>query len=81
VRLYVAEMMRRYDRNPDLRDAKIVDRLRKDRNPVIARAAEVPFHHGMSAAERMRWWPFPVKEDESELKYLWRPNTHGVRRR
>jgi hypothetical protein len=72
VKLYVAEMMRRYDRKPDLRDRKIVARLRKDPNPVIAKAAAVPFRDGTTRQGRMWWWPFEV-EDGSEVKYLWRP--------
>jgi hypothetical protein len=74
VRLYVAEMMRRYDREPRLRDTGIVRRLRNDANPLVAKAADVPFHHGMTAQERAWWAPFKVKE-ESEMKYLWRPAT------
>ena len=74
VKLYVAEMMRRYHRNPDLRDSAIVSRLRRDRNPIVRKAADVPFHHGKTRQERMWWWPFEVAEDD-ELKYLWRPRS------
>lgn len=79
VKLYVAEMVRRYYRKPDLRDAKIVERLRKDANPVVAKAADVPFHHG-TRAERLWWLPFPVKDDPSDLKYLWRPDRKNARK-
>lgn len=79
VKLYVAEMMRRYDRKPDLRDGDIVARLRKDKNPVIAKAADVPFHHGKTANERVWWWPFML-EDERGLKHLWRPERRPARK-
>jgi hypothetical protein len=47
-RLYVAEMFRRYE---FLRRDDILERLRADPNPLIAKAADIPFHHGRSKGE------------------------------
>jgi hypothetical protein len=48
VKLYVAEMLRRH---PFLRDPRILDRLRNDPNALVAKAADVPFHHGHPVEE------------------------------
>jgi hypothetical protein len=40
VKLYVAEMLRRYDQ---FRDEKIIERLRADKLPLVAKAIDVPF--------------------------------------
>jgi len=54
VKLYVAEMLRRHE---ELKDAKILERLRSDKNPLVAKAVDVPYREEEKKEDRGWFWP------------------------
>jgi hypothetical protein len=52
VKLYVAEMLRRHEM---FRRDDILQRLRNDPNPLVAKAADVPYYGGMTEDEYKAW--------------------------